>query len=107
MGFFDWLAGGKSNTEVRPDKIWMHTQAKYEGIAREVAQALASDEPPSAVYLVAHFPDGLAALQALMDRIGLATHLVHCILADKWTGRVAEAPDDSRHILIVVCERHP
>ena len=60
MGFFDWLRGDRSNVQVLADELWMSGRAKYAGIAREVERALSGDDPPSAVLLLAHFPDVLA-----------------------------------------------
>lgn len=38
MGFFDSLFGSKkaTNVEVTPQRIWMTTDAKFAGLAREV-----------------------------------------------------------------------
>jgi hypothetical protein len=107
MGFFDWLTGKKSNTRVFPDKIWMNPQAKYEGIARDVARALADSKPPVSVFLLAHFPATLAELEAEVDRPGLDRRFVHFGLAKDWKARLGEAAGEFSHILVVVCERHP
>ncbi len=40
MGFFDALFGSKkrTNVEVVPDHIWMTTDAKFSGLAKEAEQ---------------------------------------------------------------------
>jgi len=107
MGFFDWLTPGKSNTEELADKIWLNRQAKYVGIAQDVACALADNESTASVVLLAQFPSELPELKALVDRAGLDRRLVPGIVAKDWKGPVAREAEESNHILIVVSERHP
>lgn len=65
MGFFDSLFGSKkpTNVEVAAERIWMTTDAKFSGLAREVAER--SNSETVAILLVAHFPDVLARLNEL------------------------------------------
>lgn len=45
MGFFDFLFASRkpTNVEVAPERIWMTTDAKFSGIAREVAERSKSE----------------------------------------------------------------
>jgi hypothetical protein len=90
-----------------PDRLWLKTDARSAGISQEVVRALASDDPPDAVFLVAHFPDSLAALEAQADRAGLDRRLVHCVLSDPLQWPVASGLSESQSVLIFVSERHP
>jgi hypothetical protein len=55
MGFFDSLFGGKkhTNVEVVPDRIWLTTDAKFAGLAKEAEERSMSETV--AILLVAHF----------------------------------------------------
>lgn len=68
MGFFDSLFGSKkpTNVEVAPERIWMTTDAKFAGIAREVTER--SNSETVAILLVAHFPDVLARLKEIASK---------------------------------------
>ncbi|MCA9070911.1 MAG: hypothetical protein KDA84_18405 [Planctomycetaceae bacterium] len=59
MGLFDFLFGRKkdSNVEIVPDHIWMTTDAKFAGLAKEAEERSKSETV--AILLVAHFPDVL------------------------------------------------
>jgi hypothetical protein len=103
----DWLLGKKGNIESLPDRVWMSEQAKYAGIAREAAQALDSDDPPSVIVLVAHFSNVLAELEATADRAGLDRRGVRCALAQTWEEPLGASLGEVAHSLIIVGERHP
>jgi len=65
MGLFDSLFGTKKPTtvEAAAERIWMTTDAKFAGLAREIAER--SKSGTVAILLVAHFPDVLARLNEL------------------------------------------
>ena len=107
MGLFDWFRGPPTNVTVLPDVIWLTKSAKLDGLAKTVSEALAGPEPPDAVLLVAHFRDCLDDLQKLVDGDRIAGP-VGIVSAGDLGGRTAGMSlDESRKILIVVCERHP
>lgn len=108
MGFFDFLFGGKrpTNVEVIPDHIWMTTDAKFVGLAKEVAER--SNSEAVAILLVAHFPEVLARLNELAShqtsgvsvQAVLASNLATDLAADLNLG-------ESATIDVIVGERHP
>jgi hypothetical protein len=108
MGLFDFLFGGKkqSNVEVVPDHIWMTTDAKFAGLAKEAEKRSKSETV--AILLVAHFPDVLARLEELA---GQQTWDVPCevVPAIKLNGHLAARLnlDESTIIDVIVAERHP
>ena len=108
MGFFDSLFGSKkrTNVEVVPDHIWMTTDAKFHGLAKEVEERSRSETV--AILLVAHFPDVLARLNDLAGQQawGVPTKAV---LAGNLDTDLAVSLnlDESAIIDIIVGERHP
>lgn len=107
MGLFDWLRGAKAKVQT-DDRIWLTRQAKFAGIQREIALALAEPDAPDAVFLVAHFEDCLDELRSLAANAGFDENHVLVTRSDTLEGRTAESGlDESRNILIVVGERHP
>jgi len=107
MGFFDSLFGSKkpTNVEVTAERIWMTTDAKFAGLAREVAER--SNSETVAILLVAHFPDVLARLNELAAKP--ATVPVMAVLASDLSIDVATSLnlDESATLDIIVGERHP
>ena len=107
MGFFASLFGKDrpNNVEVVPDQIWMTSDARFAGIAGEIA---ARSRPETvAILLVAHFPDVLARLDELA---ALPAELpVKAVLADNLSTDVAASMnlDESSTIDIIAGERHP
>lgn len=106
MGWFDWLTGNKL-VQTAPDRIWLSSEAKYEGIRNEVAQALADPAAASAILVVAHFNDCFAELQAAVADLDPGRVLVTRADALKAREPVNLVADESSSILIVVGERHP
>ena len=108
MGFFNALFGGKKRTrvEVVPDHIWMTTDAKFTGLAREADERSRSETV--AILLVAHFPDVLARLEKLASQ---QTWVVPCkaVPASNLKTDLATSLnlDESSIIDVIVGERHP
>src|SRR5262249_30164846 len=107
MSLVDWFRRSGSKVLILPDRIWIGERAKYAGIAREAAGALGSNDPPSAVFLVAHFPAVRAALEETAERAGLDRRVVRSFLAMDWKGQVGEGSEAGSTALIIVGERHP
>ncbi len=105
MGFLDFIFGGsKSNVETLPDRIWLTSQAKRNGIRKEINEQAQSE--PVGLLLVAHFPDVLETLYELQDSIDLSCEVK--LASDLSTDLTAFWPaDDSRRYFILVAERHP
>lgn len=107
MGFFNVLFGGKktTNCEVVADKIWLTTDAKFAGLAKEVAER--SNSETVAVLLVAHFPDLLTRLDEVAAEPGAVP--VKAVLAGNLTPDLAASLnlDESATIDLIVAERHP
>ena len=108
MPFFDFLFGNKQSTncEVRPDKIWLTTDAKFAGIANEVTKRATAN--PAAILLVAHFPDVLARLNGIVATATTAVP-VKAVLASNLAPGIADGLDldQSTTIDFLVAERHP
>ena len=108
MGFFDTLFGTKkrTNVEVIPDHIWVTTDAKFAGLAKEAEERSKSET--AAILLVAHFPDVLARLEELASQQKWEVPC-HAIPASNLnTGLAASLHlDESAIIDIIVGERHP
>jgi hypothetical protein len=107
MGFFDSLFGSKNatNCEVAAERIWMTADAKFAGLARNVAEL--SQSETAAILLVAHFPDVLARLSPLADKTAMVP--VMAVLARDLSKDIAASLhlDKSASIEILVGERHP
>jgi preprotein translocase subunit SecA len=104
---FDFLFGPKKpkNCDVVPDKIWLTSDAKFAGIARDIAKR--TNKNAAAILLVAHFPDVLPRLDeiaadstAIPTKAALASNLTPDIVAGLQL-------DPSTTIDIVAAERHP
>lgn len=107
MGWFDFLSGKKpTNIEVVPDRIWMTTEAKYAGMAKEVIERASSDT--MAILLVAHFPDVLLRLEQLAAELDVQVPL-QAVLANQLNTGLAQQLklDESTVLDVIVGERHP
>ncbi|MEZ6126787.1 MAG: hypothetical protein R3C49_27025 [Planctomycetaceae bacterium] len=108
MGIFDALFGGKkrTNVEINPDHIWMTTDAKFAGLAKEAEERSRSETV--AILLVAHFPDVFARLEGLAEQRSWS---VPCkvVFASNLNADLASGLklDGSAIIDIIVAERHP
>jgi preprotein translocase subunit SecA len=108
VGFLDSLFGKKKarRVEVVDDRIWMSTDAKFRGLAKEVVER--SNSGSVAILLVAHFPDVLARLNEIADRQNLDVP-VKAVPANDLTTTLAATLnlDESATLDIIVGERHP
>lgn len=108
MGLFDAIFGSKrpANLEVLPEQIWLTTEAKFAGIAKQLEQR--SNADIFATLLVAHFPDVLAQLETLIDQ---SSGNVPCkaVLASQLKADLGTAfrSDGSALLEVIVAERHP
>jgi len=107
MGFLNFLFGGKAsaNREVVPDRIWLTTDAKFAGIAKNVTAR--ANSGTVAILLVAHFPDVLARLNGIAAESSALP--VKALLARDLSPELAASLtlDDSATIDVIVAERHP
>jgi hypothetical protein len=107
MGFFDWLTGAKTKAQT-DDRIWLTKQAKFAGIQRDIAQALADPNGPDAVFVVAHFQNCFDELRSMVTDARFDEGRVLVTLSESLESRTAgAASDQSRSLLLVVGERHP
>lgn len=108
MGFFDALFGGtkRTNVEVVPDHIWMTTDAKFAGLAKEAEERSKSETV--AILLVAHFPDVLERLEDLANKREWSVPC-RAVPANNLNTDLAASLklDESAVIDIIVGERHP
>lgn len=108
MGLFDWLRGKRDTVEIAEDRVWLTRRAKFVGIQREIASALADPNGPDAVLLVAHFEDCLDELRSVMASDGIDENRVLVTCSEKLESwKVERGLSELRNILIVVGERHP
>lgn len=109
MGLFDWFKQKPKRLAVRDQRVWLTKQGKLAGIAAEVEQGLVGSVETTDFLLVAHFPDCLDELRALVDQRQFDTRSVFVILADGLEGRSAAgmALDASHSVRVIVAERHP
>ena len=108
MGFFDSLFGTKkrTNVEVVPDHIWMTTDAKFTGLAKEVEERSSSETV--AILLVAHFPDVLARLEEIASQKVWDVPCKVVSAGNLNSGLAASLNlEESAIIDIIVGERHP
>jgi hypothetical protein len=106
MGLFNFLRSKeRTSVEVVPDHIWMTTDAKFAGVAKEVEERSKSETV--AILLVAHFPDVLKRLNELASQ-QTSDVPVKAVLAGKLDADLAASLhlDDSAIIDIIVVERH-
>ena len=108
MPLFDFLFGSKksSNCEIVADRIWLTRNAKFAGIAKEVAER--SNSKTVAILLVAHFRDVLARLDEVSAAATTAVP-VKAVLAGNLSPNITTGLrlDESATIDIIVAERHP
>lgn len=109
MGLFDFLFGGekkRTNVEIVPDHIWMTTEAKFAGLAKEAEERSKSETV--AILLVAHFPDVQETLEEIANQQAWD---VPCKAVPANNLNMALAAtlkvDASAIIDIIVGERHP
>jgi hypothetical protein len=107
MGLFHWLTGSKAKLQIAEHRIWLSKEAKFAGIQREVAQAVADQNGPDVIFVVAHFQDCLDELRSLTASAESDSGRV--VVTDSETlGRAGgTAFDESRHVFITIGERHP
>lgn len=108
MGVFDFLFGGKKrpNIDVVPDHIWMSTDAKFAGLAKEAKERSKSDAV--AILLVAHFPDVLERLEEIANQQVWDVPLMAVLASNLNSGLAARLSlEESAIINIIVGERHP
>lgn len=107
VGLFDFLFGGKtaSPADQASDRVWLTTQAKLNGIRRQLAEP--EDPPPMAVLLVAHFPDTLKQLDAIVAENSAPCPVVTALAENlsRISGGMSLTPEAT--IDIIVAERHP
>lgn len=108
MGLFDLLFGrGKPKNVTRTgDRIWLSADAKFAGLARELAQRSRSDSV--AILLVAHFPDVCQRLETACASAAPQVP-VKAVLARDLSPDIASALalDGSAMLDMIVAERHP
>jgi len=108
MGLFDFLFGGKSpsNVEVVSDRIWISQRAKFSGVLKELNER--SNSETRVILLIAHFPDTLAQLNAIVARYKGDTPMT-ATLAENLSVDIAThlKLDESALIDLIVAERHP
>lgn len=109
MRLFDFLFGGsekRTNVEIVPDHIWVVTEAKFAGLAKEAEERSKSETV--AILLVAHFPDVLERLEKIANQ---QVWDVPCqaVSANNLNTTLAASlkVDESAVIDIIVGERHP
>jgi hypothetical protein len=108
MALFDFLfgRGSRANVEVVPDRIWMTTDAKFDGLAKEAKERSRSETV--AILLVAHFPDVLARLEEIADREAWDVPCKAVPASSLNTGLATSLNlHDSAIMDIIVAERHP
>ncbi len=125
MSFLNWFFGKKALVAL-PDRIWLTSEAACAGFLAELGARLASDR---LIFVLAYFPDRLAELEQLLvgaglkyrplsgpiesrdasrefGRSGRAEILVGLAELLVPTEQVADSPDASTHISVLVRERH-
>lgn len=105
MGLFDWLIGNKQSQPT--NRIWLTKNAKYQGMANEIAEFLADLDHPSALFVVAHFPDCLDELEALVATRRFYDDRLYITLAEDLPKVSRRVGDGSGDALLIVGEKHP
>lgn len=108
MGLFDILFGGKkrANVEVVPDHIWMTTDAKFAGLAKDAKERPGSETV--AIFFVAHFPDVLARLEAIVSNQAWEVPCLAVSATNLKKDLAARLKlENSAVIDVIVAERHP
>jgi hypothetical protein len=107
MGLLSKLFGtSASSVERAEDRVWLTSEAKFAGIAKEI-ESLAPSKT-AAVLLVAYFPDVRERLSEICNSY-TGTVPMHAALASDLTGQAATPwhPEPSTVLEIIVAERHP
>lgn len=113
MGWFDWFWPKATRVAERPDQIWLHKQAKLDGIAAAIQQRLDDPEPPVAVVVAAHFSESLEEIRRHLESQGLSRPNVLVSLVgdvEKLQGelsRLLAGTVSDQPLELVVTERHP
>ena len=103
MGIFSWRSRQKTGVTILDDVIWLTKKAKFDGIARAVAENFEGPDAPVAIILAAHFPDSLDRLQKIVE---LADGPITAALVSELNAPPGSF-DESHTIEIIVGERHP
>ncbi len=105
MGLFSFLFGGASpsRVELLNDRIWISQEAKFRGVERDLLQLKSSNT--DAVMLIAHFPDTLARLGAIITQHPPVTATLAQTLARDIAGHLRHK--ELLTINLLVAERHP
>ncbi|MGF1577979.1 MAG: hypothetical protein ACFCD0_01305 [Gemmataceae bacterium] len=73
MSLFDWLRTVFRPRALQPiDKLWLTEEAKFQGIASEIAGVSAT----TAIVLVAHFRDTLAQLETRLEEFDVGVEVI-------------------------------
>ena len=108
MGFFDLLFDRKkpASAEVALDRIWITTDAKFTGLAKETLER--SRTETVAILLVAHFPDVLARLDKIANQ-NVGNVPCMAVSAGNLNSSIAGSLhlENSDIIDIIAGERHP
>lgn len=104
MGLFDWLTG--SITPAPEDRIWLTKDVKYREMKRQVQQSLADSDQYNLVIVLAHFPECLYELEAVLadEREDERLYLLLSEDLSRWSQRL---PREDVSALILVGEKHP
>ena len=109
MGFFDWFKRSPSNVTLHQDVIWLTKAAKLKGLAAAIADSRGQRDAPSAILLVAHFPECLEGLEKVGQLVRRRRHLSGQRGPGPALEHAASAlpTGDAQRLLLVVGERHP
>ncbi len=110
MGIFDWFKRSPSNVTLHQDVIWLTKAAKLKGLAAAIADSRAQRYAPSAILLVAHFPECLEGLEKVGQLVRASAGIcpVSVARAQALEDVASGLPTgDAQRLLLVVGERHP
>jgi preprotein translocase subunit SecA len=78
MAMWSWLTGRRSGVRIADDTVWLSTEAKLKGLAKEMAR---QQDGTGLVLVVAHFPATLAEVREQLAKNALG----HAVLNQKVT----------------------
>jgi len=108
MGWFDWLKSEPSNVEVLPNVVWLTDEAKRNGIRLAIRAAAEQLEPPTVVFLVAHFSASLDGLGELASEFASTIPVKVCLTTNLNDACRSSTPPAAGHwVEVIVDERHP